>query len=99
MTDSNAIPVERVGGGRQGAYVIHLPKIDQRAELTWFERDGVRHANRTYVPDAMRGKGVAGRLVDALIADAREQGFRIVPECSYVAAAFERHPEWDDLRA
>ena len=45
------------------------------------------------------GRGVAGKLVEALIADARAQGFTVVPECSYVAAAFKRHPEWSDLLA
>jgi len=40
-----------------------------------------------------------GKLVEALIADAREHGWKIVPECSYVAAAFKRHPEWADLLA
>ena len=47
----------------------------------------------------MAGRGVAAKLVEALIADARAEGFRIVPACSYVAAAFARHPEWADLRA
>jgi predicted GNAT family acetyltransferase len=47
----------------------------------------------------MRGRGVAQFLVEALIADAREQGFRIVPQCSYVAVQFRRHPEWVDLLA
>ena len=47
----------------------------------------------------MRGGGVAQLLVEALVADAREQGFRIVPQCSYVAAQFRRHPEWADLLA
>lgn len=49
--------------------------------------------------DLIGGRGVAARLVDALIADARKFGFRIVPQCSYIDAAFRRHPEWADLRA
>jgi hypothetical protein len=38
-------------------------------------------------------------LVDAMVADAREQGFKVGPACSYVAAKFDQHPEWADLRA
>ena len=49
-----------------------------------------REAARRLVPD---------RLVEAMIADARANGFRIKPDCSYVAAAFQKHPEWADLRA
>ena len=41
---------------------------------------------------------MAARLVEAMVADARTEGFRIVPACSYVEAAFRRHPEWADLR-
>lgn len=99
MSDSTEIFVEREEHGSRGAYVIHLPGIERQAELTWAERDGVRHAEHTYVPEEMRGLGIAARLVDALVADARDKGFRIAPECSYVVAAFKRHPEWDDLRA
>lgn len=99
MSDSTEITVEREEHGSRGAYVIHLPGVERRAELTWVERDGVRHANHTYVPDEMRGQGIAAKLVDALVSDARSQGFRIAPECSYVAAAFRRHEEWGDLRA
>ena len=51
------------------------------------------------MPHEARGKGIAAALVDALIADARAEGFRIVPQCSYVEAAFRRHPEWADLLA
>ena len=38
------------------------------------------------------------KLVEALVADAREQGFKIVPACSYVAAKFDENPGWSDLR-
>ena len=51
------------------------------------------------VPPALRGQGIAARLVEALIEDARSEGFKIIPTCSYVAAQFDRHPEWADLRA
>jgi predicted GNAT family acetyltransferase len=54
-------------------------------------------AEHTLVPPAIGGRGVAARLVEALVADARSEGFIIEPQCSYVAAAFARHPEWGDL--
>lgn len=99
MSDSKAIIVERREHGAHGTYVIRVPGMTRHATLTWTESEGVRHATHTFVPDELRGQGMAGRLVDALVADAREQGFRIAPECSYVVAAFQRHPEWANLRA
>ena len=51
------------------------------------------------MPPAFEGRGIAAKLVNAAINDARSQGFKIVPVCSYVAAQFRRHPEWADLRA
>ena len=47
------------------------------------------------------GSDAIGRLtwVKSAVQSAKAEGFRIVPQCSYVAAAFARHPEWADLRA
>jgi predicted GNAT family acetyltransferase len=69
------------------------------AELTWRALGPVRIADHTFVPPQLRGKGIAMELVEALVADAREKGFTIEPRCSYVEAAFRRHPEWADVRA
>jgi predicted GNAT family acetyltransferase len=69
------------------------------AELTWKALGPIRVADHTFVPPALRGHGIAMQLVEALVADARSQGFTIEPQCSYVEAAFRRHPEWADLRA
>ena len=82
-----------------GAYRADVEGAARQAELTWVARGNARIANHTYVPHEARGKGIAAALVDALIADAREQGFKIVPQCSYVEAAFRRHPEWADVLA
>ena len=85
---------------RGGEYRAQTEDGAHAGELTWRDGgDGVRIADHTGVPNEMQGKGIAGRLVDALIADAREHGFTIVPACSYVAAKFKRNPEWADLRA
>jgi len=84
--------------GKTGEYQAHVAGSDAIGRLTWTERDGVRHAEHTLVPPEIGGRGVAGRLVEAMVADARENHFRIGPVCSYVAVAFQRHPEWADVK-
>ncbi|MEW4449608.1 GNAT family N-acetyltransferase [Qipengyuania sp. JC766] len=87
----------RDNGGR---YVAEPADSDSRGHLDWEPRGtDVRIATHTIVPREIGGRGIAGQLVDALVADAREQGFKIDPQCSYVAAKFDDNPEWADLRA
>ena len=93
------VDIERLDRATHGEYVATLPGRPGTAKLTWTQRGDVRHAEHTFVPPDLRGGGVAGKLVDALIADARSQGFKVSPDCSYVEAAFRRNPEWDGLRA
>ena len=95
----DAIEITRSDEGTHGAYRAELPGAGRAAELTWVARGPLRIANHTFVPPEMRGRGVAQQLVEALVADARAQGFTIVPQCSYVDALFRRHPEWADLLA
>ena len=83
--------------GSSGEYHAHVAGSEEIGRLTWTERGGVRYAEHTLVPPAIGGRGVAGRLVEAMVADARENGFKVGPVCSYVVAAFRRHPEWSDV--
>ena len=93
------IQIESTDETTHGAYRAAVSGSDRPAELTWTARGEARIANHTYVPPEARGHGIAMQLVERLVEDAREQDFRIVPQCSYVAAAFRRHPEWADVRA
>lgn len=93
------VTITRHAQGNSGEYRAHVPGSDHIGRLTWVERGGVRAAEHTLVPTEIGGRGIAGLLVKDLIADAREHGFTIDPVCSYVAAAFAKHPEWADLRA
>lgn len=86
--------------GSSGEYVAHVPGSDAVGRLTWNARgDDVRVADHTLVPPEIGGRGVAAALVERLITDARDQGFKIVPQCSYVADKFSKNPEWSDLKA
>jgi hypothetical protein len=86
-------------GGSSGEYRAQVPDSDAIGRLTWVTQGGVKVADHTLVPPELGGRGIAAKLVEALIADARAEGFKIQPQCSYVAAAFKRHPEWADLHA
>jgi predicted GNAT family acetyltransferase len=98
-TAMEGLEITRHEYATQGEYQAHVPGSEAVGRLTWVVRGGARIADHTLVPTEIGGRGVAAALVDALVADAREQGFTIVPQCSYVEAQFRRHPEWADLRA
>ena len=98
MTDTE-YTIIREDGATRGRYVIHLAP-GYEAEMTFHkDANGTITIDHTLVPPEYEGRGIAARLVNRAIADAREQGFKIIPVCSYVVAQFRRHPEWADLRA
>ncbi len=70
-----------------------------RAECTYRRMGDVLVLNHTAVPDALQGQGVAAALVAHALAWARQEGLRVRPACSYVAAYMKRHPETQDLLA
>ena len=47
--------------------------------------DGVLDYYHTYVPQSLRGRGIAGRLVAFALEHAREHRLKVVPSCPFVA--------------
>lgn len=45
----------------------------------------------------LRGQGLAGHIVEASLAYAKENDLRVIPMCSYAAAYIRRHPEYMEL--
>ena len=94
------ITITRELGPAMGRYVAKVPDFDGEAELTFALLDDDRVlADHTLTPVPLRGRGIASALVDRLVADARREGFKIVPQCPFVVAQFDRHPDWSDVRA
>ena len=101
MSDERAkVTITHHVQGQGGKYVAEIEGERHSGYLEWEPRgEDVRVATHTVVPRAIGGRGIAAQLVERLVADAREEGFRIVPQCSYVAAKFEENPDWADLKA
>lgn len=53
----------------------------------------------TYVPHALRGRGVGARLVLVALDWAKERGLRVVPSCWFVSDVIARRPEYRSLLA
>ena len=100
MSDELDLTITHHVQGQGGIYTAELPGEKAKGTLEW-EPDGehVRVATHTIVPRSIGGRGVAARLVERFVADARRIGFKIVPQCSYVAKKFEENPDWADLKA
>lgn len=101
MAHSNAVEITHETRGEGGRYVAHVEGETHTGHLDWEPTSvaDVRIATHTIVPPEIGGRGIAAELVNRLIADARKQGFRVVPQCWYVAKKFDENPEWADLKA
>jgi predicted GNAT family acetyltransferase len=53
--------------------------------------------DHTFVPDDLRGNGIAANLVRTALNVARQRNRKVIPRCSYVAGFIKRHPEFPDL--
>ncbi|GAB78354.1 hypothetical protein SAMN05421595_0871 [Austwickia chelonae] len=51
----------------------------------------------TEVPDRFGGRGIAGMLAQASLADVRARGLLVDPQCSFYAGWIDRHPAEADL--
>ena len=80
----------------------HRFEIDVDGEVAFAEYQidaGVITFLHTFVPETLRGRGLASRLVEAGLAAARERHLKVVPQCAVFAGYMASHPETRDLLA
>lgn len=82
--------------------IVHVPEENcfrstDGSELSYTVQDGLYHFDHTEVPDRLRGQVIAGQLARVALDHAREQGWRVVPACSYIEVYIKRHPEYAGL--
>jgi predicted GNAT family acetyltransferase len=81
---SDELPVEHEEANGRGRYVVYLPDGSE-AEMTYQRRDAnTIIVDHTGVPPQHRNLGLALKLVERGIADARATGSKIVPASSKI---------------
>jgi uncharacterized protein len=92
--------------GTEDISITHQPgraryEIAVAGELAGFVEyrgaDGALDLVHTEVLPAFEGRGLAARLAQFALDDARRHGRKVVPTCSYIARYIERHPEAQEL--
>jgi uncharacterized protein len=84
----------------KGRYIGLIEGVQGEAELTFVRTSPTQiTADHTFAPDTMRGTGIAKALVERLVTDARAEGVKIVPTCTYIQAQFARNADWSDVLA
>jgi len=61
--------------------------------------DGTIAILHVETPAALRGQGIAGRLMDGIVALARAEGARLAPICPYAVAYLRRRADTRDVWA
>jgi uncharacterized protein len=59
--------------------------------------DGVITFVHTDVPPELGGKGVGSKLVKGALDQVRADGLKVIPQCPFVKAYIDKHPEYADL--
>jgi predicted GNAT family acetyltransferase len=69
----------------------HLSKLD-------YMQDGKNFViTHVGVYPELRGQGVAGKIMDAGLAYAKQNSLRVIPMCSYAASYIRKNPQYREL--
>lgn len=72
--------------------------VDEQTVFTEYRlSSGVMTFFHTLTPPALRGRGLAGKVVQAALEYARREKLKVNPLCWYVAGHIDSHPEFREL--
>ena len=71
---------------------------DLLAEITFpYVDENTVNVNHTFVDTSLRGRGIAGKLMQELVEELEKRGLKAVPTCSYAQGWFEKYGEYSHL--
>lgn len=92
MTDFDAAVAQPVHNPALHRFEIALP-TGQVAVVDYALQGDTLIIHHTGVPSAFEGRGLAGKLNEAALMWAKENGYHVRALCSYTRAYVQRHPE------
>lgn len=84
--------------GTNRIFVVDDCSGELLAEITYpADSDGIVNIDRVFVSPALRGQGMAGKLMEKTLQQLRKTDRKCHVTCSYAAGWMQRHPEWADI--
>jgi predicted GNAT family acetyltransferase len=72
--------------------------VDGHIAATYYSiADDVITFVHTEVPPELGGKGIASQLIKGALDQVRAEGLKVIPQCPFVKAYIEKHPDYADL--
>ena len=97
MTGSDALEAGVVDDKEQSRYEAKLGDGETVAIADYVKQPGIVSFTHTETFDGHKGQGLAGRLIDRALRDARDEELEVIPFCSFVADYVGTHREFLDL--
>lgn len=83
----NTSQIALYGDNHQLLAEVNFPDIDDTTV-------DIRH---TFVDDSLRGQGIAGQLMAAVVRELQNTNKKAVLTCPYAQLWFQKHPEYNNL--
>jgi predicted GNAT family acetyltransferase len=80
-------------------HCFELRLDSHRCVLDYTLNNNVMTITHTGVPNELSGRGLAAEITKFALDYAQSQGWRVIPQCSYVAAYIKKHPQYTPLMA
>ncbi|MDT3426734.1 putative GNAT family acetyltransferase [Paenibacillus forsythiae] len=88
--------MQQISSGEGRFYIAG--DAEDLAEITYkLDNSKTMIVDHTYVSEQLRGQGAGEQLVKAVVDKARSEGLSVIPQCSYAAHQFKKHPEYGDV--
>lgn len=72
--------------------------VDGHIAATYYKiADGVITFIHTEVPAELGGKGIGSKLIKGALDQVRADGLKVIPQCPFVKAFIEKHPDYQEL--
>jgi predicted GNAT family acetyltransferase len=74
--------------------------VGDKVAVAYYElANGVMTFTHTEVPQALSGQGIASRLMQGALQQARGRGLKVASKCPFVSAYLGKHREFGDMIA
>jgi len=83
--------------GNSRFYIGESEENDIARITYYYKEDKVIVIDHTFVSVELRGKAIAGRLLNEVVNFAKENDLKIIPLCSYAVKKMTRNDEYADV--